>query len=299
MRVTPCLYNSRTALYRVFISPFEKADVLSRRSAALFIPAVRVLPTVPAVSTSIFSRHASLVPRFKKRDNNNTPSTSSKATLPTDKDIEDQIVMVVNEEGKLDGPYRTRNVLSSLDPETETLRMVSRAPREPAEGQPQFAICKIINKRDEKEKERAMEKSRKEQSRKATRIKELEINWAIAPNDLQHKLRQMKTFLQKGFKVDVLLAKKKGSRVANRDEADALVQAIRDAKSEVRGAKEWKEPDGKPLKVLKLYFSGSTSSGSSGGARSEAPEPTEEEAPVEEEALDAEEPLSSETSPRP
>ncbi|KAF6817342.1 Translation initiation factor IF-3 [Colletotrichum sojae] len=295
MRVTPCLYNSRTALYRVFISPFEKADVLSRRSAALFIPVVRVLPTVPAVSTSIFSRRASLVPRFKKRDNN-TPTTSSKATLPTDKDIEDQIVMVVNEEGKLDGPYRTRNVLSSLDPETETLRMVSRAPREPAEGQPQFAICKIINKRDEKEKERAMEKSRKEQSRKATRIKELEINWAIAPNDLQHKLRQMRTFLQKGFKVDVLLAKKKGSRVANRDEADALIQAIRDAKSEVRGAKEWKEPDGKPLKVLKLYFSGSTSSG---GARIEAAEPAEEEALNAEEAPNAEEPMISETSPRP
>lgn len=189
--------------------------------------------------------------------------------------------MVVNEEGRLDGPFRTREVLNSLDLELESLRMVSRAPKEPAEGQPRHAICKIINKREEKEKERAQERARKEQARKATRIKELEINWAIAPNDLQHKLKQMRTFLQKGYKVDLLLAKKKGSRSATRDEAEALIQAIRDVKSEIRGAKEWKEPDGKPLRVLKLYFSGSTSS--SGGASEVAP-------PIEEQDLDAEEP---------
>ncbi|OLN84870.1 Translation initiation factor IF-3 [Colletotrichum chlorophyti] len=258
MRVTRCLYNSRTALYRVFVSPFEKVEALTRPSALLLFPPSRALPTVSTLPTQDFIRHAALVHRPKKPRKTSpaqgpNAASSSKTTLQ-DSDITDREIMVVDENNKLAGPFLTRRVLASLNPETESLRMVSRAPARPAEGQPRFAICRVVDKAAEKEKARAQEKARKESARKAARIKELELNWAIAPHDLGHRMKQLKSFLEKGYKVEVLFAKKKGSRAATRDEALALVQAVRDAVAEVEGAKEWKEPDGVPLKVMKLYL---------------------------------------------
>ncbi|KAL0943747.1 translation initiation factor IF-3 [Colletotrichum truncatum] len=251
MRVTRCLFNSRTALHRVFVSPYEKVEVLSRRSA-LSICSARVLPPVLAPIPNL-TRHASLVSRFKKR--NVSPAASNqKKGPPADEEIRDRMIMVVDENNKLEGPYETKKVLASLDPEAQSLRMVSRPPPNPTEDQPRFAICKIINKREEKAKERALEKVKKEAARKLSKVKELELNWAIAPHDLSHKMKQMKTFLEKGYKVEVLFAKKKGSRIATRDEAEALVQSVRESMAEIQGAKEWKEPDGAPLKVMKLYL---------------------------------------------
>ncbi|GKT58644.1 translation initiation factor IF-3 [Colletotrichum tofieldiae] len=257
MRVTRCLYNhSRTALYRVFVSPFEKVEALSRRSA-LALPAPRTLPPVLSPPMQSFARHAALIhrPRKPHRSTASDPKAATKpGQLPADEMIRDRQILVVDETNKLTGPHVTRRVLQSLDPETQSLRMVSRPPPNPAEDQPRFAICRVVDKRVEKERERVQEKAKKETARKLARVKELELNWAIAPHDLGHKMRQMKGFLEKGYKVEVLFAKKKGSRIATRDEALALVQAVRDAVAEVGGAKEWKEPDGQPLKVMKLYL---------------------------------------------
>ncbi|GJD01173.1 translation initiation factor IF-3 [Colletotrichum higginsianum] len=160
--------------------------------------------------------------------------------------IRDRQVLVVDENNKLTGPHETRRVLQSLDPETQSLRMVSRPGPNPAPDQPRFAICRVVDKRVEKEREKVQEKARKETARKLARFKVLELNWAIAPHDLGHRMKQMKGFLEKGYKVEVLFAKKKGSRRATRDEAEALVQAVRDAVAEVGGAKEWKESEGSP-----------------------------------------------------
>ncbi|GKT40792.1 translation initiation factor RLI1 [Colletotrichum spaethianum] len=257
MRVTRCLYNnSRTALYRVFVSPFEKVEALSRRSALAF-PASRTLPPVLSPPVQSFARHAALVhrPRKPHRSTTDWKAATKPGQLPADEMIRDREILVVDDDtNKLTGPHNTHRVLQSIDPETQSLRMVLRPPPNPTGNQRRYAICRIVDKRVEKEREKAHEKAKKETARKLARVKELELNWAIAPHDLGHRMRQLKSFLEKGYKVEVLFAKKKGSRIATRDEAQTLVQAVRDAVAEVRGAKEWKEPDGQPLKVMKLYL---------------------------------------------
>ncbi|KAK2063940.1 translation initiation factor IF-3 [Colletotrichum caudatum] len=258
MRGTRCLYNnSRTALYRVFISPFDKVEALIRRSA-LAHPASRILPPVLSPPMQSFARHASLIRRFRKPNTSvtsNSPANSQAAgRLPADHLIRDRQILVVDEDNKLTGPHNTHRVLESLDLDTQSLRMVSRPPPNPTGDQPRFAICRVIDKRLEKEREREQEKTRKETARRLARVKELELNWAIASHDLGHKMRQLKGFLEKGYKVDVIFAKKKGSRVATREEAEALVQAVRDTVAEVRGAKEWKEAEGQPPKFMRLFL---------------------------------------------
>ncbi|TDZ19174.1 Translation initiation factor IF-3 [Colletotrichum sidae] len=254
MRVTQCLFNSRTALYRVFVSPFEKVEALTRRSSILSMSNNFRVPPPFMASTPDLSRYASLVARHKKRGNSQQNNTK-KSGPPADGDIRDRMIMVVGDDNKLTGPFQTRKVLASLDLAEESLRKVSPANRGAGDDQPQYAVCKIINRREEDARVKALEKAAKENARKASRMKELELNWAIAPHDMGHKLKQFKTFLEKGYKVEVLLAKKKGSRGATRDEADALIQSVRDVLQEVPGAKEWKAEDGVPLKVMKLYFS--------------------------------------------
>ncbi|WYZ38696.1 hypothetical protein EsH8_III_000610 [Colletotrichum jinshuiense] len=272
MRVTRCLCNSRTALYRVFVSPFEKVEALSRRSA-LSLPPSRVLPAVMVPPMRDFARHAALIhrPRKPNRSSVAAPSAAaSKSGLPADQQIHDRQIMVVDGNNKLTGPHDTRTVLASLDLEKQSLRMVTRPPPNPAQDQPRFPICRVIDKGVEKERERTQEKAKKEAARKLARVKELELNWAIAPHDMGHKMKQMKTFLEKGYKVEVLFAKKKGSRTATRDEAMALVQAVRDRVTEVGGAKEWKEPDGQPLKVMKLYLDSQANAPANSSANSSA-----------------------------
>ncbi|KAK7456152.1 hypothetical protein CaCOL14_004194 [Colletotrichum acutatum] len=259
MRITRCLYNSRTALHRVFVSPFENVESISRRSA-LLSPVPRALPTILSPPLQGFARHAALIPRFKKKK----PSPSGQVSggdaaakpgqLPQDRAISDREVMVVDENNKLTGPHNTRTFLRSLDPETQSLRMVSRPPPRPAPGQPPFAICRIVDKVAEKEKERALQKAKKDNARRLARVKELELNWAIAPHDMGHKMKQMKTFLEKGYKVEVIFAKKKNSRIATLEEAGALVQQVRDAVAEVAGAREYKEAEGQPRKVMRLHL---------------------------------------------
>ncbi|KAK1981729.1 translation initiation factor IF-3 [Colletotrichum cereale] len=262
MRGTRCLYNnSRTALYRVFVSPFEKVEALTRRSA-LAHPSSRTLPPILSPPMQSFARHAALIHRYRKPNRSTTPDSKAATNprqLPADVMIRDRQILVVDEDNKLTGPHDTLRVLRSLDLDTQSLRMVSRAPPKPTGDQPRYAICRVVDKRVEKERERAQEKNKKETARRLARVKELELNWAIASHDLGHKMKQMKGFLEKGYKVDVIFAKKKGSRVATRDEAQALVQAVRDAVAEVKGAKEWKEAEGQPPKVMKLYLDAPTS----------------------------------------
>ncbi|KAK2019640.1 translation initiation factor IF-3 [Colletotrichum eremochloae] len=257
MRGTQCLYNnSRTALYRVFVTPFEKVDVLTRRSA-LAPPASRTLPPLSSPPMQSFVRHAALIHRPRKPHRSETPDSQA-ATKPTrfpiDQMIRDRQILIADEDNQLTGPQDTLQVLQSLNLNTHSLRMVSRAPPNPTGDQPRYAICRIVDKRVEQERERAQEKAKKETARRLARVKELELNWAIASHDLGHKMKQMKTFLEKGYKVEVIFAKKRRGRVATRDEAQALLQAVRDTVAEVRGAKEWREPDGQPPNVMKLYL---------------------------------------------
>ncbi|KAK8041260.1 translation initiation factor [Apiospora phragmitis] len=93
-------------------------------------------------------------------------------------------------------------------------------------AEPEAAICKVIDKfayaKYEEEKE-------KEAKRKKKDTKELEINWAIAPHDFGFKLGQLEKFLSKGKTVEVMLSKKRGGRVATKEEAQELLEKLETA----------------------------------------------------------------------
>ncbi|OTA91797.1 hypothetical protein M434DRAFT_396982 [Hypoxylon sp. CO27-5] len=159
-------------------------------------------------------------------------------------------------DSSLSPPQRIESVLRSLDPKTHTLVMVAPPPHQPhtlETHEPHAAVCRII---DNAAAEAAAAEAEKQARRKAVDTKELELSWSIAGHDLQHKLRRLREFLEKGLNVEIIMAKKKGGRKATVEEAERVVAQVREAVASVDGAKESRKMDGDVGGLARLFFEG-------------------------------------------
>lgn len=164
-----------------------------------------------------------------------------KEAFRSDEDIDTPMVQLKTDQG-LSEPQSLRQLLFSIDRSTSHVVQLTKA------GDREIAIVSIMQRRD-------MIKSivkKEETARKATHAskakkpKQLELNWAIAPNDIQIKLKQMESFLSQGKRVEIMLAGKRHQRKATDEEATTLLRTIRD-RLETAGARESKPFEGKLL----------------------------------------------------
>jgi translation initiation factor IF-3 len=235
MRSSLCKFSSAAALHRIFIAPIEHS--------ALALPRLRVAQASPLCISHTQQRSFTRAPKVD--------TAIPERRLPSDGDIKAWSIYLVDENGKLSAPIQTFDVLDSMDRKTHTLTTVAM-PSEQGNG-PRLPICKIMNRKELHELEKAQKKKKVNPSRT---VKTLELNWAIDGNDLSHRLGKMKGFLAKGFRVEIMLAAKKRGRQATMEEADNLVKNIRDAVSTVEGSKEWKSMDGVVGNQATVYFQG-------------------------------------------
>lgn len=166
-------------------------------------------------------------------------------------------------ESTLSEPRLRDDVLAELNLDTHTLLMVASPPlpkvaeEEIGEDDPNWsppaAICRII---DNEAAMRMEAEIREHRRRREINTKELEFSWSISTNDMAHKLRRMREFLDRGFHVEVMLAKKRKGRQATQEEAEAVLASVREAASEVEGAKETRKMDGDVGGIARLYFEG-------------------------------------------
>ncbi|KAM5344732.1 hypothetical protein ACJ41O_010594 [Fusarium nematophilum] len=274
-----CLQSSRRALYRVFVSPLERHEALLTRQLLPLVhghsAAAAAQTQLPSISqTRLLSASTPQLkpPRTERQPRTNGPEDrgfdtrytteadfvkSGRDRLPQDHEITDPKIMVFDN-GTYDGPLLTRHVLGRLDPASESLRMMQTyVPGNPKENKPvQYAVCKIVNKKDEYERQREMRERRRVSRQTVAKTKELELSWAIGEHDLQTKMRQLSGFLGKGWKVEVILGAKKKTKSKVDDAAAAEVLArVKKAVEEV-GAKEYKVQDGQVGRTLRLYLEG-------------------------------------------
>ncbi|KAF4970837.1 hypothetical protein FSARC_2203 [Fusarium sarcochroum] len=263
----PCLQSSRRALYRVFV---ERHEALLARQ---FLPATQA--TLPSIRQARFFSASSLQLRPPREFPDRRPTRSDddgidrryttkeefaksgRDRLPKDHEIKDPKVMVLDN-GVFDGPLATRTVMSRLN-ETESLRMVTPyIPANDKNNQPvQYAVCKIVNKKEEFERQRELRERRRVSKQTTAKTKELEMSWAISDHDLQTKTRQLMGFLGKGMKVDLVLGFKKKGQKKRVD--DAMVKdVIEKVKKQIEeaGAREYKPREGEPGRTLRIYLEG-------------------------------------------
>ncbi|KAI5461728.1 hypothetical protein BGZ63DRAFT_342839, partial [Mariannaea sp. PMI_226] len=180
---------------------------------------------------------------------------SGRDRYPQDHEITDPKIMVLDN-GNVDGPLLTRHVLSRLD-SSESLRMVNPyIPARPKDGRmAEYALCKIVNKKDEYLRQREAKERRRVAKATSAKVKELELNWAIGENDLQTKMRQLSGFLEKGWRVEIILGKKKGGRKVEDAEAAQVLSKVKKAIEEL-GGKEYRDMSGQVNRSLRMYFEG-------------------------------------------
>ncbi|OBT69420.1 hypothetical protein VE03_01225 [Pseudogymnoascus sp. 23342-1-I1] len=251
MRNPRCAFSAAAALRRVFILPAERPLLSQLR------PQLRP-STVTKSTTSALLQHrgyASALPRDEQIAKLNFP-----------------FVHLVDETGKLSPPQRVADILASLDRKTQYLHTVALPPPRlrsrweqppeaapessedgPGRAVPEIPVCKIINKVAE---QKAAKAHKKKPVNPSQTVKTLELNWAIDSHDLEHKLKRMREFLEKGYRVDVVLIGKRKKRKATPEEAAETLRRIRAAAEEVEGAKEWKAMEGKVGVQVTVYLEG-------------------------------------------
>ncbi|KAI0540152.1 hypothetical protein GGR58DRAFT_461768 [Xylaria digitata] len=264
MKHTTCLFTPARALHRLLLLELAKSTGKTAVTSLTNLPfssALRDLPTPKHAGTS----GTTLAPCHRTyRAFSTTPSLTAGPRVMLKKQLRDkaipfQWVRIADASGTLSEPRRTDSVLAGLA-QGYSLVMVAPPPPPPPPTpgapvviQPSAAICRVIDAAAEK---LAAEAAAKELKQMAQQTKTLELNWAIAPHDLAHKMKRLEEFLDKGLRVEVMLARKRGSRKATAEEGRELVERIQQAADQVHGVTEYKRMDGFVGGVMRMFFEG-------------------------------------------
>ncbi|KAG9246074.1 hypothetical protein BJ878DRAFT_313638 [Calycina marina] len=219
------------ALHRVFIAPIE-----ATRTSQL-----------PSSGAAFLSTRNAFLPQRRTYISDSTKK-AEKSRFPRNDEIKDFKVRLVEDSGSLSEPTMTRYLLSTMDPKTHNLVVV-----QPASFAGEPPICKLIDKKSEYLHHK---QSQKKKPNPANTTKTIELNWAVDPNDLSHRMKRMREFLGKGYKLEVMLAPKRKGRQASEEECREVVQRVREVVGEVKGAKEGAKMEGKVGGALTMYFEG-------------------------------------------
>jgi translation initiation factor IF-3 len=212
---------------------------LAFRNAAfsLLKPTVTHCPRPAFRAVQIFAP-ANKEEEKKKKKKDNRP--------PRDEEIEYPFVRLVSSETKrLTDPIRLSQLLSTLDRKKWFVQLVN------AEQDP-IPIVKVMEKKKEFQKAKEV-KAKAREAAMANRHKEIQLTWGSTPSDMAHKLERAREELEKGLKVDLVFAPKKGQILPQPAERQVQIQEIVSMMVDV--AKEWK-PQDQGKTVTAVYLQG-------------------------------------------
>lgn len=241
------------ALYTIFVQPNLSTN---RQRLARNLPAPQQYLTNQTRSFTCTSRPSAAV-AGGTAGNKRAARAPEVRTQKWNEEITARILQLVDPETKTLSERVTRyEVLRDLDQRTH--RLVQLTPDDP-EDRHFVPVCKIVSKKEAYESEKKKKTAQKEVKQAAAKersIKTLELNWAIDGNDLAHRLEKVRTFLEEGRRVEVVLASKKRGRKATLAECEGLLEKIRGVADEVGGAKVLKEFEGKMGGFATIVYQG-------------------------------------------
>lgn len=139
---------------------------------------------------------------------------------PRDKEINSQIVQLVDSEGRLCSPEPLQDVLGRVKTRTHFVELVQQDP----------PIVKIISRSED----HAARKAQKERARSAKmERKEIQMTWNVAESDIAHKLKKAYDELHGGNLVDVAIAPKARQILPKPQDMVDRMQLIADKLSDV------------------------------------------------------------------
>ena len=165
---------------------------------------------------------------------------------PRDEKIQYNFVRFVDPTtNRLTDPTRLSHILSTIDRTKEYVELISAE-------QGSIPIVKIISKKKEFDKMKKL-KQRAREVAMNNRHKEVQLTWGSTSSDMAHKLERVREELEKGLKVDLVFAPKKGQILPRPEERQAQIQEIVDMMADV--GKEWKLRDQRRA-VVAIFLQG-------------------------------------------
>ncbi|MCJ1431240.1 hypothetical protein MMC27_000591 [Xylographa pallens] len=176
-----------------------------------------------------------------------------------DEAIRSRTVRIVSADNKIQEPSYLPDILASIDRKTHFVQQVS-----PVDN-PEFPIpvCKIIDKKESREQERARAKAIKS-SQQAASAKKLELSWGIGKHDLEHRMNKVREFLEDGRRVEIVVGAsrrkgqaKKAAKIEAQEAAETF-KTIREAVAGIDDVTEWKPMVGSVGTMATLYLEAKT-----------------------------------------
>ncbi|KAH6625232.1 hypothetical protein C7974DRAFT_395685 [Boeremia exigua] len=256
MPPTHHISSTSRALYRVFVLPNLRAS--SNGIPVQFAPAFAPTFGPPSIPINAHPLHQHQV-RSKSYSKKDTRRHALSDYFTIDNAITAPRVNLVDANGVFTQDVAISNALRSYNKVTHHLVEVSPGQvDEYGEHDPAHPpVCRVVSKIDLREQhERKVDAARKQAlATTGPPQKNLELNWAIGPGDLKHRLNKLQQFLREGRRVELLLGPKKKGKKATPEEASAAFNAISEAVEECVGAKEVKR-EGEVGAVMIIVFEG-------------------------------------------
>jgi len=123
------------------------------------------------------------------------------------------------------------DVLASVDLKTWRVELVTEDP-EP--------IVRVVDRRESYEKWKEQKKAFRK-GVKAGEQKEIQITWGVDAGDLKHKIMKARAELEKGCRVDIVIAPKRGQKLPKPNEMMARADEVSAMLLDI--AKEWRARD--------------------------------------------------------
>lgn len=233
-----CLVSPRTMkpMRSLFSTPTLRHLTLSplQTSRSAFVPSEHIQNQVSQCqSRSVWKGSR---PREDKG-----PETTEGRQLK-DEEIRSNYIRIANSEHQLEPPARLRDVLQSIERPANFILQVAPPTRD------ELPICRIMNRAAIREFEKT--KAKAAQAAKSSN-KQMELNWAINPHDLSHRLKQLTNFLDKGRRVEIVLTRKKGKRLPTVEEVKHLMNTVLETVKAAE-ATQVKPMEGEPGKQVTL-----------------------------------------------
>jgi translation initiation factor IF-3 len=149
---------------------------------------------------------------------------------------------------RLTEPRMLSTILFAIDRKEKYVELLSAE-----EGS--VPIVRIMDQKEEYKKEKWL-KLRAREVAMNNRHKEVQLTWGSTSSDMAHKLERVRQELEKGLKVDLVFAPKKGQVLPKLVERQVQIQEILDLTADV--GKEWKvQEHGRTLTAV--FLQGTTS----------------------------------------
>lgn len=139
----------------------------------------------------------------------------------------------------------TRAILAGIDPSTHTLSVVSVSP----------PIVKVLSRQEEKRKDLEQQAKAKIRRKTAAESKELQVSWSSAAGDLAHKLSAAQGVLERGDRLELVFAKRKGGGQEQPISAKRQKEIINMFETGLKDlGHKWREDDERPSGVRVAFW---------------------------------------------